>query len=186
MSAPAPRALASVRILVILLGIFALVLSIVLAREAWIAWTDSPWGSWIQPLADAMASTELPAWGIPLAIVSIAVGGVGVFAALKPRRRTHRALTSSTISAWTRPVDIARVCSATAQRTPGVAAARATVTSKHAHVVVNGDSEDAGLQARVHSAITTALSVLPSPPKVSVTVEAATEEMGEVYSGEEA
>lgn len=186
MSSTVPRALASVRILVILLGVVSLALSVVLAREAWIAWSGSAWGSWVKPVADLMAGTELPAWIIPVAVLAIVAGCAGVIAALKPRRRTHRALSSNTISAWTRPVDIARVCSATAQRTPGVAAARATVTSKHAHVVVNGDSEDAGLQARVHSAITTALSVLPSPPKVSVTVEAATEEMGEVYSGEEA
>jgi len=80
-------------------------------------------------------------------------------------------LASDTASMWMRPVDIARLSSATARRVPGVASAQTSADSKKAKVTVNGDTDDAELQGRVETAVTRCLAHLKNPPQVTVAVE---------------
>lgn len=180
-----PRAIASVRVLAVIFGIFLLALAAAAGIEAWIAWSDSPWASWFKPFFSAFSREELPRWLLILAVLSVLCGVFFLIAAFKPRRRTHWALRSSTISIWIRPVDVARACSAAAGRTPGVAAARSLVSKKKADVVAHGDLEDVGLQERVAESVRSVLTPLPDPPRVSVVVERVADDMGDTYQGKQ-
>ena len=140
-------------------------------RATWMLGSGSEAPSWVQPVLNLIATEELQTWMIWAGVASIVVGLIFLFAAVKTRRTTHVQLASDTASMWMRPVDIARLSSATARRVPGVASAQTSADSKTAKVTVNGDTKDAELQGRVETAVTRCLAHLKNPPQVIVTVE---------------
>jgi len=166
-----PKASPAVRTWAVILGLLLIAAGIVGVRETWLVGSGSDAQSWVQPVLDLIATKDLQTWMIWAGVGSIVVGLIFVIAALKTRRSTHLQLASDTASMWMRPVDIARVSSATARRVPGVASAQTSADSKTTKVTVHGDTDDAELQDRVETAVTQCLAPLQDPPQVIVTVE---------------
>ena len=71
-----------------------------------------------------------------------------------------------------RPIDIARLCTAQAERVPGVLRAHSTVTPKHITVSVNGDTSTAeDLTNRVTQQLTPHLANVAGAPTLTVHVK---------------
>lgn len=171
-----PKGAPIVRWWALLLSLALLALAAVFGREAWRVSTHSTVDSWTQPFidvmsADAQGSAAIAPWMLWGGAAGIVVGLLMLYAALRPRRRTHVELASGAISGWTRQVDIARRCSATARKVPGVGAARTTAGKKGIHLIINGDIEDENLATRVREVVNEELASLAHPAPLSVTVE---------------
>ena len=171
-----PKGAPIVRWWALLLSLALLALAAVFGREAWRVSTHATVDSWTQPFidvmsADAQGSAAIAPWMLWGGAAGIVVGLLMLYAALRPRRRTHVELASGAISGWTRQVDIARRCSATARKVPGVGAARTTAGKKGIHLIINGDIEDENLATRVREVVNDELASLAHPAPLSVTVE---------------
>lgn len=171
-----PKGAPIVRWWALLLSLALLALAAVFGREAWRVSTHATVDSWTQPFidvmsADAQGSAAIAPWMLWGGAAGIVVGLLMLYAALRPRRRTHVELASGAISGWTRQVDIARRCSATARKVPGVGAARTTAGKKGIHLIINGDIEDENLATRVREVVNEELASLAHPAPLSVTVE---------------
>lgn len=163
-SAPAVRSAA------ILLGCALLALATLAGREAWRVVADSPTSSWTQPAIDVMSSAGVRGWMVWAGIGATLVGVLCLWMAFAPRSKRHLAL-GTPLSAWTRPVDVARRCSAVARQVPGVQAARSQARRGAVRVIVNGDVDDQALIERVAQALVSELSALRKPLVVRVTAE---------------
>ena len=107
-------------------------------------------------------------WMIPVAIVSIIVGLLLLFAALKPRRKTAVALTAET-SVYIEPAGIARVAADAARSVPGVLDARASATRRSVTVRADVTGDDrSGLKKAIADQVRSALEPLATAPKTSV------------------
>ena len=171
-----PKGAPIVRWWALLLSLALLALAAVFGREAWRVSTHATVDSWTQPFIDVMSaaaqgSAAIAPWMLWGGAAGIVVGLLMLYAALRPRRRTHVELASGAISGWTRQVDIARRCSATARKVPGVGAARTTAGKKGIHLIINGDIEDENLATRVREVVNEELASLAHPAPLSVTVE---------------
>lgn len=171
-----PKGAPIVRWWALLLSLALLALAAGFGREAWRVSTHATVDSWTQPFidvmsADAQGSAAIAPWMLWGGAAGIVVGLLMLYAALRPRRRTHVELASGAISGWTRQVDIARRCSATARKVPGVGAARTTAGKKGIHLIINGDIEDENLATRVREVVNEELASLAHPAPLSVTVE---------------
>lgn len=171
-----PKGAPIVRWWALLLSLALLALAAVFGREAWRVSTHATVDSWTQPFidvmsADAQGSAAIAPWMLWGGAAGIVVSLLMLYAALRPRRRTHVELASGAISGWTRQVDIARRCSATARKVPGVGAARTTAGKKGIHLIINGDIEDENLATRVREVVNEELASLAHPAPLSVTVE---------------
>lgn len=113
-----PKASPAARTWAVILGLLLLAAGVVGVRETWLVGSGSDAQSWVQPVLNLIATKELQTWMIWAGIASIVVGLIFLFAAVKTRRTTHMQLASDTASMWMRPVDIARLSSATARRVP--------------------------------------------------------------------
>lgn len=171
-----PKGAPIVRWWALLLSLALLALAAVFGREAWRVSTHATVDSWTQPFidvmsADAQGSAAIAPWMLWGGAAGIVVGLLMLYAALRPRRHTHVELASDAISGWTRQVDIARRCSATARKVPGVGAARTTAGKKGIHLIINGDIEDENLATRVREVVNEELASLAHPAPLSITVE---------------
>lgn len=171
-----PKGEPIVRWWALLLSLALLALAAVFGREAWRVSTHATVDSWTQPFidvmsADAQGSAAIAPWMLWGGAAGIVVGLLVLYAALRPRRHTHVELASDTVSGWTRQVDIARRCSATARKVPGVGAARTTAGKKGIHLIINGDIEDENLATRVREVVNEELASLAHPAPLSITVE---------------
>lgn len=171
-----PKGAPLVRWWALLLSLALFALAAVFGREAWRVSTHATVDSWTQPFIDVMSaeaqgSAAVAPWMLWGGAAGIVVGLLMLYAALRPRRHTYVELASDTVSGWTRQVDIARRCSATARKVPGVSAARTTAGKKGIHLIINGDIEDENLATRVREVVNEELASLAHPAPLSVTVE---------------
>lgn len=172
-----PKPSPVVRWWAIAVGLCALVIGIIAARDVWVVLSGDPQQQWLVPLAQSVTgqAPQVEKWG--LTIAAIVVGLVLMLVAFMPRRTTHWRLTTpsvsdtSAVSLWVRPVDVARHASATARRVPGVTGALTQATRRRVELTVDGEIDDAGLADRVHQAVAQALMPLHQTPQVVVNVQ---------------
>ena len=172
-----PKASPIARSLSVLLGLLLLALAGVLIREIWFVLPNDDQQSWVTPITDFFGQDELPEWIVWVGVGSIIVGLLLLIVTFKPRPRTHRAL-KSTAATWIRPVDIARISSATAQQLPGARSAHSKISKKKLQVVIEGDVNDSSLPQRAEEAISRKLAFLQNPPAIDVSVENAHSQEG--------
>lgn len=165
-----PKASPIARALSVLLGLLLLALAGVLIREIWFVFPNDDQQSWVTPITDFFGQDELPEWIVWVGVGSIIVGLLLLIVTFKPRPRTHRAV-KSTAATWMRPVDIARISSATAQQLPGARSAHSKISKKKLQVVIEGDVNDSSLPQRAEEAISRKLAFLQNPPAIDVSVE---------------
>ncbi|WP_304324404.1 DUF6286 domain-containing protein [Corynebacterium frankenforstense] len=148
-----PRATPAARWLAVLLGLALVALGVVAGRELWLRLSDGvSWRSWLDPVLEMVAENRFQPWMTWASIIAVVVGLILIVVAFKPRARTHRRLASTT-SLWARPVDIARLTTATAKRTPGVGSASTRVSGKTVTAEVQANSTADGVAESIRSSI---------------------------------
>lgn len=131
-----PRATPVARYVAVLIGAALLSLAVVCGRELWLRNDDdADWRSWVDPAVMTVGEATFQPWMLPAAVVAILVAVILVWIAVRPRTRTHRQVASSA-GVWMRPVDIARMLTATARTVPGVSSAHSQVSGSSATVTV--------------------------------------------------
>lgn len=158
MTGRSPRATPSTRYVAIIIGLALLATAIVCGREIWLRNSNSiHWDPWVEPIIMTIGNATYQPWMLPAGSVVGVLGALLVWAALRPRSYTHRAVRSEA-SLWMRPVDISRLLSATARRVPGVTTAATRLSGSTAYVSVTGHRDD--LAPLVDAALTDTVSAL--------------------------
>lgn len=169
---PEPKASPAARFWTVLLGLLLLVGCGVIIRDILIVNDITTGDQLLPPLYDWFATVHYESWMLWAGIGCAFVALIFLFVTLRPRRRTHIALDSST-RFYGRPVDIARVATATARRIPGVLTAQSVVTRKKIQVTadtaVDQTSAD-DIRYQVHSQISDLAESLEPTPDVTVTL----------------
>ncbi|MDO4910226.1 MAG: DUF6286 domain-containing protein [Corynebacterium sp.] len=108
----------------ILVGIVLLAVAFLAAHEIWAFDTRNP--SVLLGVNDALHDTTQPAVLIAAAAIFLILGLWCLFAALRPRQRTHVPWGEQQL--WLRPVDIANVATKVAKTVPGVGEVKTVAT----------------------------------------------------------
>lgn len=94
-----------------------------------------------------------------------------LFAALRPRRRTHLAVGGDSTSVWVTPTGLARMSSAYAMTVDGVVDARSTASDQTVTIYVTAAGADPDeLAAAVTAVVTPQLDKMATPPRLVVRV----------------
>ena len=145
------------------LGLGLLALAVVAGREYAVVQGHYRSEAWIEHSARWVSGTEWRPWMVAVAVVCVLVGLYCMYAAVRPRRRTHRPLRATGV--WTRDTDVARRLSAIALDDDNTVSATTKVTSGRAHVRVFVSSPtESDLSDRIEASTAT----LARPPRVSV------------------
>ena len=153
--------------------LFALLLiaaGIVLGREALVKLGALDGPEWVGPAAAQLDGLTAQSWMLPGGIAAVVVGFILVFVALKPRRRTHRALTEQDV--WLRKGDVAAVARATALDNAEVESATAKAGNKKVTVAASTvmGTDTSTLKSSIVTSVDDALRPLASAPKVRTRV----------------
>lgn len=162
-----PRAQPASRFLAVALslGLFALVG--IAGRELWTKRTGTQLESWLRPVFDTVARARFESWMLPAGVAVAIVGIVFIVVALKPRPKTHVALAAGP-NFWIRNLDIARLCTSTAERVPGVARATTYASPRTITVTVSGGERHDDLAERVHAAVSPIVDHLAASRRLQV------------------
>jgi uncharacterized alkaline shock family protein YloU len=158
-----PRSYPAAGLLAALIGLLAVLAAVVIGREYAVTQGHYDSEPWLADAAGWLSGTAWQTWMAVVAIGAIVVGLWLLYNAVRPRARTHRAITAAP-GVWTRDTDIARRLSAIALDDDTTVSAGTTVSRGRAKVTVQGQpgSDGAALQERLDDAV----SWLESPPKV--------------------
>ncbi|MBY4127040.1 hypothetical protein HQO83_01390 [Rhodococcus fascians] len=153
--------------------LFALVLiaaGIVLGREALLKLGALDGPEWVGPAATHFDGLTAQDWMFPAGIAAVVIGFILVFIAIRPRRRTHRALTEQDI--WLRKGDVAAVARAAALDNVGVDSATAKAGNKKVTVAATTvvGTDTSALKSSIVTSVDDALRPLVSAPKVRTRV----------------
>ncbi|MDZ7930888.1 DUF6286 domain-containing protein [Rhodococcus sp. NPDC076796] len=153
--------------------LFALVLigaGVVLGREALLNLGAIDGPEWVGPAATNLDGLTAQSWMLPGGIAAVVVGFILVFVAIRPRRRTHRALSEQDV--WLRKGDVAAVARTAALDSVGVDSATAKAGNKKVTVAVNtvSGTDTSELKSSVVTSVDDALRPLASAPKVRTRV----------------
>ena len=152
----------------LLFGFALLGVAFVAGREFLIAHGHFGGSPWISDAVFWIARLHWQSWMIAAAMGAAVVGLLLVFVGVKPRTKTHSSLGASTV--WATPTDVARLCSAAAKSTRGVADAHTVVTRRKIEVRVERDGAvDAELvDAAVREALAPTLAVSAGGRRLTV------------------
>lgn len=180
-----PRLSPPVRWLSILLGLTLIALACVAWRDVWVTYSESTRELWTAPVFELIGTPPLRMWMVWAGVASILLGLLFFLIAIRRGRMTHVPVGSSpdmesghgmAAAMWIRPVDIARLVSATARRLPGVSTAQTRTTGNtkkglKVEVTISGDVNDPTLAQRVTDSVKHSLNELGTTVDVHVEVE---------------
>ncbi|MDU0478678.1 DUF6286 domain-containing protein [Staphylococcus chromogenes] len=169
-----PKAQPAARSLALVIAFAFLGVVIVVARELWSMRTGSQLESWLEPIFQVIGRARYQAWMFPAGIAAALVGIWLMIMAVFPRRQTHRGIISAA-NLWIRPMDIARHCTATAEKIPGVNRASTFATTRLVTVTVTGDPQDTDLAERVQTALSPITAALVDAPRLVVRIQSRNE-----------
>lgn len=165
-----PKAPPIARVYAMLTALALCGLIFVLLRELWSMRTGSQLESWLRPFFSLIGDVRYQPWMYPAGIAGVVVGILFVLGAMWPRRKTHWQ-TNSSATTWVRPVDVARMCTAAAEKVPGVIRATTASTAHRTTVYVTGDPTDAELEMQVIDAVQPVVDQLDPKPAVHVRIQ---------------
>ena len=165
-----PAASPVARYLAILLGLLLLAAAAVAGRDLYIRYTDVEWQPWVSTATNWIGELSYRNWMLPAGIASLIIGLLLLWASLRPRTKTHREINSD-IAVWMRPVDVARMCTASAQRVPGVMAAHTVVRKRSINVTVIGNPQDEKLRKQLQDSLQPLASLVTGSPALKVQVQ---------------
>ncbi|MEJ5997622.1 DUF6286 domain-containing protein [Corynebacterium sp. H130] len=169
-----PKAMPASQVVAVLLSLGAFGLAAAAARELWTKRTGTALESWLRPVFDTISRAHFESWMFPAGVISAVVGLVLVIIALKPRPSTHEALAAAP-NFWIRNVDVARLCTATAERVPSVATASTYAAPRHVTVTITGSDRHADLAERVAEAVQPILDQLADERTLTVKLHSLSE-----------
>jgi hypothetical protein len=152
----------------LLLAIALISLGVVAGRDALLATGAITGSPWIAAALHYLDGLTVHTWMIPAGLGAAVVGLLLLFAAIKPRRRTHRPLAAT--ATWIRSRDILRLARCAAEPVTGVAEAVATGSDRRITLTITtvGGFDTAALKDTVHAAVTEALTPLAKCPRVRI------------------
>jgi uncharacterized alkaline shock family protein YloU len=154
----------------LLFGFALLGVAFLAGREFLIAGGHLGGSPWIADAVSWIARLHWQSWMTAAAIGAAVVGLCLVFIGVKPRTKTHSGLGESAPTVWATPTDIARLCSAAAQSTRGVADAHTVVTRRKIEVRAERDGtvDAENVDAAVREALAPTLSVAAGGRRLTV------------------
>lgn len=164
-----PRSNPAARPVMIIVGLLLLALAVVAGRDLWAYNSTSHPPQWLGSFLDSAASSQLELWHVIVGVLVALLGLILLWLSLKPRARRHSQL-ASTASFWARPIDIARMATATARNVPGVDAALSNYNGKSVTIDVTGNAQDETLATRVVEAVSETMSIVAAKPDVHAKV----------------
>ncbi|MEY8567534.1 hypothetical protein AALF15_13335 [Corynebacteriaceae bacterium 7-707] len=170
--APQPKASPLARGWTIVLGLVLLGVTAVIIRDVLIL-NDSVSGrQLLPPVFTWFATVQNESWMLWAGIGCALVAAFFLLVSVRPRRRTHMAFGDGS-ELYARPVDVARLSTATARRVPGVLSAHTVATRKKISVkvvtAVTPESTET-IRARVSTHVSELSALLDPAPNVQVTV----------------
>ncbi|MCK7637502.1 DUF6286 domain-containing protein [Corynebacterium pygosceleis] len=165
-----PAASPVARYLAILLGLLLLAAAAVAGRDLYIRYTDVEWQPWVSTATEWIGGLSYRNWMLPAGIAALIVGLLLLWASIRPRTKTHRELTSP-VAVWMRPVDVARMCTASAQQVPGVMAAHTVAKKRSIDVTVIGNPGDERLRDELHRSLQPLANLVAGSPALNVQVQ---------------
>lgn len=167
MSGYIPKSQPASRAVSVVLSMTAIGVAVAAARELWTKRTGTTLKSWLRPVFEFISRAEYQPWMLPVGMLVFVLGLVLIVVTVKPRPKTHVRLAQAP-NMWIRDVDIARMCTATAERVPGVASASTHASPRTVVVSITGSNQHPDLAERVEAAVTPIVQQLSQPRKVSV------------------
>ena len=170
--APQPTASPLARGWTIVLGIVLLGLTAVIVRDVLILNGSVSGSQLLPPVFDWFATVQSESWMLWAGIGCALVAVFFLLVTVRPRRRTHMAFGDGS-ELYARPVDVARLSTATARRVPGVLSAHTVTTRKKISVkVVTAVTPESAetIRARVSTHVSELSALLVPAPSVQVTV----------------
>jgi hypothetical protein len=158
----------------LLLGLVFIAGGAAVVREILVVKGSIDGDEWFRPAFSWLADLSYRDWMLPAAIGCAVVALIFLLVTVKPRARTHMALTGTGQDAprvFARPVDIARLTTATTEQVPGVLRATTVTTRKKITVTVvtaAAPDEHAQLTDRVTVAATGIADLVDPSPTVAV------------------
>lgn len=130
---------------------------------------------WVPAALEWISGLDWVSMALPVAIVAFIVALLLLIVAFKPRRSVGMRGASASAT-WFRPVDVARLCSQSARRIPGVLSASSSATSRKVTVTATtADGDQAAVEEAIRSQVASLLDgTLREPPTVQVRVNRAT------------
>lgn len=170
--APQPKASPLARGWTIVLGLVLLCATAVIVRDLLILNGSVSGRQLLPPVFDWFATVESESWMLWAGIGCALVAVFFLLVSVRPRRRTHMAFGDGS-ELYARPVDVARLSTATARRVPGVLSAHTVTTRKKISVkvmtAVTPESAET-IRARVATHVSELSALLDPTPTVQVTV----------------
>lgn len=174
--APVPAASPRARWWTILLGVFLLAAGGVALHDLLVDRGTVSADGWLTPVFDWIGEVRYAAWVLPASIGCALIALILLLAVLRPRTKTHTAFGGDS-ELYARPVDIARMSTAAAQRCGGVLRASTVATRKKITVTVStaagNDNERAAVSSGVRQEVGRLASLLSPEPSVTVRTVAA-------------
>lgn len=166
---PVAAPLAAVWAIVFALGLIAV--GVVAARDALLSTdviTGSPWIAACLAHLDGLTAQD---WMLPVGVMVAVLGLVVLFAAVKPRRRTHLPLREPGI--WITAKDCTRLAGGASDAVTGVATTTVGGSARKVALTVTpvAGYDTAALSAAVKTAVDTTFTPLARPPRVRVRVK---------------
>ncbi|WP_075724669.1 DUF6286 domain-containing protein [Corynebacterium aquilae] len=168
--APAPKHPAAspvARYIAIIFGLLLGALGVLAIREYWLFTEHARGQSFLKPTLEAIPDWPAEPWLLPVGIVGVMLGVFLVYIAFRPRIKTHRRL-GGAVNVWLRPVDVARMCTAHAEKVPGVLRAHTTASARSVIVHIQGDNTDPTLAGRVEQTLLPLVSELQKTPNLKI------------------
>ena len=165
-----PAASPAARYLAVLIGLLLVAAAVVAGRDLYIRYTDVEWQPWVSAATGWIGDLTYRAWMLPAGIAALIIGLLLIWAAIRPRTKTHRELTSE-VAVWMRPVDVARMCTASAQRVPGVMGAHTVARKRSIDVTVIGNTADQRLREELQQSLQPLASLVAGSPRLNVQVQ---------------
>lgn len=173
-TAPEPARSPLARWWTLLLALGFLAAGAVVVREILVDNGTVDSGRWLTPALNWLADLSYRDWMLPAAIGCAVVALIFLIVTVRPRAKTHMALTGAGDDApqvFARPVDLARLTTATVERVPGVLRATTVTTRKRITVTVvtaAAADEHAQLIDRVTAAARSIADLVDESPDVAV------------------
>ncbi|MDO4927882.1 MAG: hypothetical protein Q3976_02260 [Corynebacterium sp.] len=170
------RARPAARAATMCIGLLILAIGVVAAREQWyVNRDDNDAQPWITPALDFIGDATYQDWMMPVGFVVAFIGLIFLIIAVRNRRVTHLALANKAnddLIWFARPLDIARLCTASVQDVPGVEKAQTNVNKKAKKIVVHVtptvDGQLSTVEEDVRQALLPIAQRLPEEPKIKI------------------
>ncbi|AWT25387.1 hypothetical protein Csp1_05730 [Corynebacterium provencense] len=176
---PAPRPAASPRArwLTMLLGLLLVAAGAAAVHDLLVVRGSLSDSQWLTPAYTWIADLHYAPWILPASVVSAVLALLLLVAAFRPRTRTHLSFAGDS-ALHARPVDIARLSTAAAERARGVLRASTVATRKKITVTVTSAARDTADRDAVTTAVTREVgnvaSLLDPTPTVTVKITSPT------------